>query len=74
VLLSSKATVFVSAQQSFLINLGNDFEQNYTQLGLGGKYQLTKMLNVETSLGKIVRGNNFQGLGQTFSLGLRALF
>jgi len=71
---TNKATVFVSAQQSFLIDLGNDFEQNYTQLGVGGKYQLTKMLNLETSFGKIVRGNNFQGLGQTFSLGLRALF
>lgn len=71
---SSKATVFVSAQQSFLIDLGNDFEQNYTQFGVGGKYQLTKMLNIETSFGKIVRGSNFQGLGQTFSLGLRALF
>jgi len=71
---SSKVTVFVSAQQSFLIGLGNDFEQNYTQFGVGGKYQLTKMLNLETSFGKIVRGNNFQGLGQTFSLGVRALF
>jgi len=71
---SSKTTVFVSAQQSFLIDLGNDFEQNYTQIGVGGKYQLTKMLNLETSFGKIVRGNNFQGLGQTFSLGIRALF
>jgi len=71
---SSKLTVFTSAQQYFLIDLGNDFEQNYTQLGVGGKYQLTKMLNLETSFGKIVRGNNFQGLGQTFSLGLRVLF
>lgn len=71
---SSKTTVFVSGQQSFLIDLGNDFEQNYTQLGVGGKYQLTKTLNLEASFGKIVRGNNFQGLGQTFSLGVRALF
>ncbi len=71
---SSKITVFVSGQQSFLIDLGNDFEQNYTQLGVGGKYQLTQMLNLEASFGKIVRGNGFQGLGQTFSLGVRALF
>ena len=71
---TSKITVFASGQQSFLIDLGNDFEQNYTQLGVGGKYQLTKAINLETSFGKIVRGNNFQGLGQTFSLGLRALF
>lgn len=70
---TSKATLFVNGQQSFLIDLGNDFNQNYTQFGFGGKYQLTKSLNVEASFGKIVRGNNFQGLGQTFSLGLRAL-
>lgn len=71
---SNKSTLFVNAQQAFLLDLGNDFAQNYTQLGFGGKYQLTKVLNVEASFGKIVRGNNFQGLGQTFSLGLRALF
>jgi len=70
---SSKTTVFVSGQQSFRIDLGNDFEQNYTQFGVGGKYQLTNKLNLEASVGKIVRGNGFQGLGQTFNLGIRAL-
>ncbi len=70
---SAKSTIFVNAQQAFLIDLGNNFEQNYTQLGFGGKYQLTKTLNVEASYGKFIRGNNFQGLGQTFSIGLRAL-
>lgn len=71
---SGKSTVFVNAQQAFLIDLGNNFEQNYTQLGFGGKYQITEVLNLEASYGKIVRGVNFQGLGHTFSLGLRALF
>lgn len=71
---SSKSTIFVNTQQAFLIDLGNDFSQNYTQVGLGGKYQLTKVFNIEASFGKIVRGSNFQGLGQTFSLGIRALF
>jgi hypothetical protein len=71
---SAKSTLFVNAQQAFLIDLGNDFEQNYTQLGFGGKYQLTQTLNLEASYGKIVRGNNFQGLGNTFSLGVRVLF
>ncbi len=71
---SSKSTIFVNGQQAFLLDLGNDFAQNYTQLGFGGKYQLTNVLNLEASYGKIVRGNNFQGLGHTFSLGLRALF
>lgn len=71
---SSKSTIFVNTQQAFLIDLGNDFSQNYTQVGLGGKYQLTKVFNIEASFGKIVRGSNFQGLGQTFSLGIRAIF
>lgn len=71
---SSKTTVFVNAKQSFLIDLGNDFAQNSTSLGLGGKYQLSQILNIEASLDKFIRGHNFQGLGQTFSLGLRALF
>lgn len=71
---SNKSTLFINAQQAFLIDLGNDFSQRYTQLGFGGKYQLTQTLNLEASFGKIVAGNNFQGLGQTFSLGLRALF
>ncbi|OIQ23172.1 hypothetical protein [Lacinutrix sp. MedPE-SW] len=71
---SGKSTVFVNAQQAFLIDLGNDFSQNYTQLGFGGKYQLSQTLNIEASYGKIVRGHSFQGLGNTYSLGLRALF
>jgi len=71
---STKITIFVNAKQAFLIDLGNDFTQNYTSLGFGGKFQLTRVLNVEVSFDKFVRGNNFQGLGQTFSLGLRALF
>lgn len=71
---SSKSTVFVNAQQAFLIDLGNNFEQNYTQLGFGAKYQISQVFNLEVSYGKFVRGNNFQGLGETFSLGIRAIF
>ena len=71
---SSKSTIFINTQQAFLIDLGNDFAQNSTAFGFGGKYQLTKVLNLEASFNKIVRGQNFQGLGQTFSIGLRALF
>lgn len=71
---TSKSTVFVNTKQAFLIDLGNEFSQNSTSLGFGGKYQLTSVLNIEASFDKIVRGHNFQGLGQTFSLGLRALF
>ena len=77
---SDKSTIFVNAQQAFLIGYDNpnssdeNFSQRYTQLGFGGKYQITEVLNLEASFGKIVTGNNFQGLGQTFSLGLRVLF
>ncbi|TNJ43841.1 hypothetical protein KFZ70_07415 [Tamlana fucoidanivorans] len=71
---TSKSTIFINGQQAFLIDLGNNFSQNYTQLGFGGKYQITKILNIEASFGKFIRGYSFQGLGQTFSLGLRALF
>lgn len=71
---SSTTTIFGNVKQSYLIDLGNDFAQNGTSLGFGGKYQLTSVLNIEASYDKFVRGNNFQGLGNTFSIGLRALF
>ena len=48
-------------------------EQNYTAIGTGSKYQLTKVLNLEVLYSKFVRGNN-SGLGQSFNLGLRAIF
>ncbi len=50
-----------------------DFEQDYTALGFGGKYQLTKVLNLELLYSNFVRGSN-TGLGQSFNIGLRALF
>ncbi|WP_299155904.1 hypothetical protein [uncultured Tenacibaculum sp.] len=67
---SSKSTVlgFVQHAQRF-----GDFSQDYTALGLGGKYQLSKVLNLEVLYSNFVRGNN-NGLGQSFNLGLRALF
>ena len=70
---TSKSTIFVNAQQFWLIDLGNDFEQNYTSVGMGAKYQITPELNLEASASKFVRGFNFQGLGQTFGIGLRYL-
>ncbi|WP_452221801.1 hypothetical protein [Lacinutrix salivirga] len=65
-----KSTVlgFVQHQQRF-----GDFEQDFTALGFGGKYQLTKTLNLEALYSKFVRGSN-TGLGQSFNIGLRALF
>ncbi len=70
---TSKSTIFGSIQQSFLIDLGNEFDQNSTAFGFGGKYQVTSKINVEVSYGNIFRGQNFQGLGETYSIGLRAI-
>ena len=50
-----------------------DFEQDYSALGFGGKYQLTKTLNLEMLYSNFVRGSE-TGLGQSFNIGLRALF
>lgn len=69
---SSKSTIFVNAQQFFLIDLGNEFEQNYTSLGFGGKYQVTERLNLEASYSQFVAGRD-TGLGEVFSIGLRFL-
>ncbi|WP_103069628.1 hypothetical protein [Aquimarina sediminis] len=70
---SSKFTILALAQHSELIDLGNDFDQNFTALGGGAKYQLTKQLNLEALYTNFVDGSN-TGLGETFNIGLRAVF
>ncbi|CAZ95274.1 hypothetical protein Q4603_07900 [Zobellia galactanivorans] len=70
---SAKFTVLALAQHSQRIDLGNDFSQDFTALGGGAKYQLTQALNLEALYTNFVRGSN-TGLGQTFNLGLRAIF
>ena len=76
---SSKFTVLGFVQHLQLISFGgndqgfNDFSQDATILGAGAKYQLTNELNVEFLYSNFVRGND-TGLGQTFNVGLRALF
>ncbi|MEW7290113.1 hypothetical protein [Aquimarina sp. 2304DJ70-9] len=70
---SSKFTVLALAQHSELIDLGNDFDQNFTALGGGAKYQLTNELNIEALYTNFVDGDN-TGLGETFNIGLRAVF
>jgi hypothetical protein len=70
---SSKFTVLALAQHSLRIDLGNNFPQDFTALGGGAKYQLTKAINVEVLYTNFVRGNN-TGLGETFNLGLRGIF
>ncbi len=70
---SQKFTILALVQHQQRIDTGNDFEQDFTAVGGGAKYQLTKVLNIETLYTNFVRGNN-TGLGQTFNIGLRALF
>lgn len=67
---SDKSTIlgFVQHAQRF-----GDFTQDYTALGFGGKYQLSKVLNLEVLYSNFVRGTD-NGLGQSFNIGLRALF
>jgi hypothetical protein len=68
---SDVSTVLVFSQH---LQRFGDFAQDGTSLGFGGKYQLTKVTNLEVLYNKFVRGNNFQGLGATYSFGLRFLF
>lgn len=76
---SPKFTILGFAQHLQLISLGandqgqNDFSQNASILGGGTKYQLTKSLNIEFLYSNFFRGKD-TGLGQTFNIGLRALF
>jgi len=66
---SNKSTIlgFVQHAQRF-----GDFKQDYTALGFGGKYQLTKSLNLEALYSKFVGGTE-TGLGQSFNIGIRFL-
>lgn len=70
---SAKFTVLGLVQHSQRIDLGNEFEQDFTAVGGGAKYQLTDELNLEALYTNFVRGNN-TGLGETFNLGIRAVF
>ncbi len=70
---SQKFTVLILVQHSQRIDIGNDFAQDFTAIGGGAKYQLNQVLNIEALYTNFVRGNN-TGLGQTFNIGLRALF
>ncbi|MBL4663593.1 MAG: hypothetical protein JKY22_08580 [Flavobacteriaceae bacterium] len=69
---SSKFTILALVQHSQRIDLGNEFEQDFTAVGGGAKYQLTDELNIEALYTNFVRGNN-TGLGETFNIGLRVV-
>ncbi|WP_395076379.1 hypothetical protein [Flavobacterium sp.] len=70
---TNKFTILGFVQQELLIDLGNKYSKNYTALGFGSKYQITKTINIEALYSKFVRGND-TGLGQSFNFGLRAIF
>ncbi|WGH74851.1 hypothetical protein P8625_12305 [Tenacibaculum tangerinum] len=67
---NEKSTVLAFTQHAQRFG---DFTQDYTALGLGGKYQITQVLNLEVLYSNFVRGTN-NGLGQSFNIGVRALF
>ncbi len=70
---SNSFTILALVQHAQRLDLGNDFAQDFTALGGGAKYQLNDVLNLEALYTNFVRGSN-TGLGQTFNIGLRALF
>ena len=70
---TSNFTVLGLVQHFQRLDLGNEFTQDFTAIGGGAKYQLTDELNVEALYTNFIRGNS-TGLGQTFNLGLRAIF
>jgi len=70
---SQKSTILALVQHSERIDAGNDFSQSFTAVGGGAKYQITKVLNIEALYTNFV-GGRATGLGETFNIGLRALF
>lgn len=67
-----KWTLQAFSQQIFLIDLGNDFDQNLTSIGAGVKYQLTDELSLETLYSNFFRARD-GNTGQTFNFGLRVI-
>jgi hypothetical protein len=70
---TNKFTVLGFVQHAQLVDLGNNFAQNYTAIGTGTKYQVTQILNLELLYSKFIRAQD-GGIGQSFNLGLRAIF
>ncbi len=67
---SSRLTFYANTQHARRIDLGNNFSQDFTLVGLGAKYQLTDALNVEVSHARFIAGHS-SGLGATYNLGFR---
>ncbi len=64
-------TVYTMIQHSPSYGLGNSgFDQNFTQYGLGGKYQIFEKMNIEILITDFFRGEN-SGIGETYNFGLK---
>ena len=63
-------TLFAFSQYFALIDLGNNFGQQYALAGAGMKIQITSQLNIELSSSYFFWGRS-SGLGETYNLGLR---
>ena len=61
------ATLYAMVQYSPTITNSSTF---YTQIGVGGKYQITKHLYIEMLYTDFIFSKN-SGTGKTFNLGLR---
>ena len=70
---SPNTTVLGLLQHSELIDLGGSINQRFTALGGGAKFQLNQIINLELIYTNFIFRKN-SGLGQTFNLGMRALF
>lgn len=70
---SQEFTVLAMVQHSQRLDLGDSIEQDYSVAGVGAKYQISKVVNIEFLYTNFLRGTN-TGLGQTFNIGLRSLF
>lgn len=81
---TSKSTLYVMSQYSPTFNLNNykegtteletdvEFANDFAQIGLGGKYQVSTNFSLEVSYTNFITAIN-GGAGQTFNLGFRWL-
>ena len=70
---SQNFTILGLVQHAQRFGFDDALDQDYTVLGGGAKLQVSRVLNLEALYTKFVRGYN-TGLGQTFNIGLRAVF
>ncbi len=70
---NTSVTFYSMIQHSPTYGLGSSgFDQDFTQFGFGGKYQLTDHMNLELLITDFFRGKD-SGIGETYNLGLKYL-